>query len=86
MADNPKKEAKVNKANMVILDRPMISVETTEYQEVRITVIGMDGAMENIRQQELLFPLDCAEQVGQFLLQLAAPANASEAGKTVKPA
>lgn len=65
MADNQKK------ANMVILDRPMISVETTEYKEVRIIVIGMDGTMENIRQQELLFPLDCAEQVGQFLLQLA---------------
>ncbi|MFJ5445525.1 hypothetical protein ACIKP9_04720 [Methylobacillus methanolivorans] len=68
MADNQKKD---NKTNLVILDRPMISVETTEYKEVRITVIGMDGAMENIRQQELLFPLECAEQVAQFLLQLA---------------
>lgn len=70
MADNQKKD---NKTNLVILDRPMISVETTEYKEVRITVIGMDGAMENIRQQELLFPLECARQVAEFLLQLAPP-------------
>lgn len=70
MADKNKPE------NMVILDRPMISVEKTEYHEVKITVVGMDGAMERVNQQELLFPLECAEQVGQFLLKIAA-ANAS---------
>lgn len=63
--------------NMVILDRPMISVEKTEYHEVKITVVGMDGAMEKVNQQELLFPLECAEQVGQFLLKIAASNAAS---------
>lgn len=57
--------------NMVILDRPMISVETTEYHEVKITVVGMDAAMEQIRQQELVIPLECAGQVGQFLAQIS---------------
>ncbi|MCB5184636.1 hypothetical protein LG201_05400 [Methylobacillus gramineus] len=58
-------------ANMVILDRPMISVETTEYKEVKLTVVGMDAAMESIRQQEIVFPLECATQVAQFLQQVA---------------
>ena len=71
-------------ANMVILDRPMISVETTEYKEVKLTVVGMDAAMENIRQQEIVFPLECATQVAQFLQQVAGQDGTTEAIKTKK--
>lgn len=56
---------------LTILPRPQISVTLTSQLDVEISVIGISENNERIVMNEVVFPVECAREIGQALLKIA---------------
>jgi len=57
---------------LVITPRPQISVHISEHGDVVITVSSMSDDMQRVEINDVTFPRECASEVGNALLGLAA--------------
>ncbi len=55
------------KGGLVVADRPQISVELVDGQDIEITVSRIGDDFEKVDTQTVLFPAECAKDVAKAL-------------------
>lgn len=62
----------INKEVHFIMPRPQISVDLSEdEQDVIISVLGVSENCDKVERMEVVFPAECAQEIGEALLRVA---------------